>query len=101
MNKAFTKQNVIVLDEKYNLTSDGDSGIVLTFHEPRVKKDREGNDVDYEFEDKWYFTRIVQALRKYRDLSQNQAKSIDDLISKTNKLEVLLERLDKEFRQFE
>ena len=109
MNKAFTKNKIINLDESYYLESDGDSGVVLTFHEPRKKELTEkvdGKTVKtgvieaYLFEDKWYFTRIVQALKKYVELSQNSSESIEELLIKTDKIFTLLNDIDKEFKQF-
>ena len=107
-NKTFTKNSVINLDEFYTLTSDGDSGIVLTFQEKRTRKriDKEtkketGETEEYLFNEPRYFTRIVQALKRYVELSQNNCKTIEELLEKTNKMDVLLEKLDKEFRQFE
>ena len=106
-NKAFTKTAKIILDNKYYLESDSDNGIVLTFQENRTRKkiDKEskketGETEDYLFSDRWYFTRITQSLKKYVELSQNSCKTIEELLEKTNKIDVLLEKINNEFKQF-
>lgn len=109
MNKAFTKSSKIVLDDNYHLTSDGDSGVVLTFQEPREREEtkkengkivKTGNKEDFLFEDKWYFTRISQALTKYVDLTQNNSKSLEDLLAKINTVYSTIDTINKEFKQF-
>jgi len=101
MNKVFTNRTKIVLDKYYWLTSDGDSGIVLTFSETRQRKNKEtGETEDYVFEEKLYYTRIVQALKKYVDLTQNNCKTLEEILEKTSRIDALLERLDVEFKQF-
>jgi len=101
MNKIFTKKNRIELDNSWYMESDGASGIQLVFHEPRkrVKKGTEEEE-DYIFEDIFYFTRVVQALRHYCDANQNSAKNLEEILEKTDKIYNILEKLDKEFRQF-
>lgn len=107
MNKTFTKNSEIVLDEFYSLSSDGDSGIVLTFQEKRTRKKTDkdtkketGEIEEYLFTEPRYFTRIAQALKRYVELSQNNCKTIGELLEKTSKIDILLEKLDKEFKQF-
>jgi hypothetical protein len=74
MNKIFTKKNRIELDNSWYMESDSGNGIQLVFHEPRkrTKKDTDEKE-DYIFEDIFYFTRVVQALRHYCDATQNSA----------------------------
>lgn len=99
MNRVFTKSNKIILDEKWYITSDGDSGIVLTFHETRVGK-RNGVEEEYEFTEPFYYPRIVQALSGYVSKSQAKCETLGQVLEVTQKIFTLLERLDKEFRQF-
>ena len=109
MNKAFTKYNRIALDDKYALTSDGDNGIILTFEESRKREEtkkengktvKTGKLEDYLFVDKYYFTRISQALTKYVDLTQNSSKSLEDLFTKVNAIYEVISKIDKTFQQF-
>jgi hypothetical protein len=83
------------------MESDSGNGIQLVFHEPRkrAKKDSDEKE-DYIFEDIFYFTRVVQALRHYCDATQNSAKNLEEILEKTDKIHNILEKLDKEFRQF-
>jgi hypothetical protein len=109
-NKAFTKHSRVVLDESYVLESDGDSGIVLIFSEPRkkeiTKKEngkviKTGEFEDFMFEDRWYFTRIAQSLKKYVELTLNTSKTLQEIIEKEDKIINILTKLDLEFRQYE
>jgi hypothetical protein len=102
MNKTFTKSAKIELDSNWHLTSDGDSGIVLTFHEIRQRKNKTTNkEEDFLFEEKYYYTRIAQALIKYVDMVQNSSKSLDELFEKTESLNSVINKIDKEFKQYE
>ena len=110
MNKVFKKQNVIILDESYTLSSDGASGIVLTFSEMREREKttkidgkvvKTGEMEDFLFEDKDYYTRIEQALRNYAEKSQNKCKTIEEILKKTDEMMEFFYRLDREFKQFE
>lgn len=109
MNKAFTKSKKIVLDPNWHLTPDGDNGVVLTFHEIRErdklekvdgKQVKTGEKEDYLFEEKFYFTRIVQALKEYTEETQNNSESIKEILKKQEYIEKLLTKMDKEFEQF-
>lgn len=109
MNKIFTNNRVIVLDEKWDLTPDSDSGVVLTFREPRKrdktekingKKVKTGEVEDYIFEDKWYTTRVAQALRIYVEKSLSDLATFKEIIEKEDKIFDLISKLDKTFKQF-
>lgn len=101
MNKVFQNNSRIDLDNFYHLISDSDSGIILIFSEVRERINKKTEEMeDYIYEDKWYFTRIKQALSKYVDLTQNGCKTIEEILIKTDKIDKLLEKLDKTFMQF-
>ena len=108
-NKIFTNSKVVVLDEKWDLTPDSDSGVVLTFREPRKrdktekidgKKVKTGETEDYLFEDKWYTTRVAQALKIYVEKSLSESETFKEIIEKEDKIFDLISKLDKEFMQF-
>lgn len=109
MNVAFTKRKKIILDDSWYLVPDSDNGIVLVFHEYRDrekivkengKQEKTGEVEKYLFEEKFYFTRIVQALREYVEETQNSSKSLEELFKRQEKIELILETIDKEFKQF-
>jgi hypothetical protein len=110
MNKAFTKRRKIILDDNWYLNPDKDNGVILVFHEIRQREKIEkgsgpqvktGEIEDYEYEEKYYFTRIVQALKEYVEETQNKCKTLKEILEKQEKIESILNALDKEFRQFE
>lgn len=101
MNKVFTRTNKIILDDCYQLESDSDSGLILVFSEPRKRTSKTTRlDEDYIFFDRWYFTRISQALTKYVDLSQNSSKTLEELTTKIDEIYAVIKRIDLEFQQF-
>ena len=109
-NKTFTNSKKIELDNSWYIEPDGDSGIILTFHEPRKREKttkvdgktvKTGEVEDYIFTDVTYHTRIAQALRRYVDISQNNIKSLEELLEKTEKINEVINRIDKEFKQFD
>lgn len=101
MNKAFKNTEKIELDSNWAIIPDGFNGVVLVFSEPRKKENKKTEELeDYIFEEKWYHPRISQSLKEYVRITQNSSKTIEEILEKTDKLTTLLERLDKEFRQF-
>lgn len=108
-NKVFTNSKVIVLDEKWDLTPDSDNGIILTFKEVRQrekttkengKKVKTGEVEDYLFVDRWYTTRVAQALRIYVEKSLSDSSTFKEIIEKEDKIFKLITKLDNEFMQF-
>jgi len=101
MNNIFKKDKVIVLDDKYSLTNDGGNGIQLVFKETRKKEKKDSKLLEeYEYTDSYYFTRINQALNKYVELTQNNFKDLEDLISKTDKVFAVIEEFNLRFKQW-
>jgi hypothetical protein len=109
MNKAFTQQTKIVLDDKYYIEPDGDNGIVLVFSEMRkrdktVKENgktiKTGEQEDYLYESRTYHTRIAQSLMYYVEKTLNSSKTLEDIIQKEDKLLKIIEDLDQNFKQF-
>lgn len=109
MNKAFTKSKKIILDANWYLTPDADNGVILIFHEERQREKIEkgsgpqvktGEVEPYLFEEKFYFTRIVQALKEWVEETQNKSKTLKELLEKQEKIESILTKMDKEFKQF-
>ena len=109
MNKAFKKTKKIVLDSSYDITPDSGSGVVLTFTETRMKetiikqnnkKIHTGLFEPFLFTEKLYFPRIAQALRHYCNATLNNNDSIIEVISKAEKVYEIIEKIDKEFKQF-
>ena len=101
MNKAFTKTKIIELSSNWNLSPDSDNGMVLTFCQTREKIDKNtGKTVPFLFEEKFYFPRIAQALRHYATTTINNSDSLMDIISKSDMVYEMIEKIDKEFKQF-
>ena len=96
MNKAFTKTKELILDEKYKIIPDSDYGVILIHL--TEKENKKGEIVPYE--QKYYFTRIAQALRKYADLSMNKQNEYVLLINKMDELHSKIDFIDETFKQF-
>jgi hypothetical protein len=109
MNNIFkqSKKQVVELDEFFTLSPDGDSGLILTFSEPRKrekvdnKKVKTGETEDFIFEQKYYYPRLNQALSKYLELSQNApSKTVEELVERTNKLFKIIEEFEKKYKNW-
>ena len=102
MNNIFKKEKkeVIVLDDNYTLNHDGYSGVVLTFSEMREKEKKTGEKEQYLYEEPRYFATVGQALKRYVELSQNSAKSIEEIIEKTDKILAVAEDFRKNFKNW-
>lgn len=101
MNKVFTKTKKIKLDEFWYLVPDSDRGLMLVFNEirERVKKGTKEKE-DFLYEEKRFYPRVAQALHRYIETTQNNSETLQEIISKTENLTNLVEKLDKEFKQF-
>lgn len=101
MNKAFKNSIRIELDSNWFIESDGDNGVILTFREirERVNKKTEEKE-EYMFEDKFYYPRIAQALRAYVNKALNNSSSIQEIVEKEDLILSLIDKIDKEFKQF-
>lgn len=93
MNETFAKSKNIILDEKYSLQPDQFNGLVLTFSETRKRTKKDGTEEDFVFSDKWYFLKLSQTLRKYFQLKQMEAGSLEELLSKVESVEKIIEKL--------
>lgn len=102
MNEIFVKKgtNKIVLDANYYLEPDQFKGLVLVFHEPRVKekidpktRKKTGESENYIFEDRWYFPKLSQTLNKYMTLTLNNSFDIMDLIRYVKSVEQKIDAL--------
>lgn len=101
MNNAFKNTNMISLDSSHHITSDGENGVCLTFHEVRKReKVKTGETEEYLYEQKLYYPRICQAIRYYIDKTQNSSNSLEELATKLEYNKELLEKIDQDFKQF-
>lgn len=102
MNNTFKQKLQLDLDENWHLTPDGDNGIVLTFHEIRQRKSKKTKEEeDFLFEDKYYYPRVAQCLRKYSQIVQNTTESIEKILENSEKTLEVISRIDREFKQFD
>ncbi len=103
MNNIFkqSKKQVVELDEFFTLSPDADSGLILTFSEPRKRNKTDGTEEDFIFEQKYYYPRLHQALSKYLELSQNApSKTVEELVERTNKLFKIIEEFRDKYRNW-
>ena len=99
-NKAFTKTKRIELDEKWHITPDADSGVVLTFSETRQRKNKEEVLENYLFKDEFFFPKISQGLEKYVKITGNSTSTIEEILENSRKTKDLIDKIEKEFKQF-
>ena len=102
MNKSFTKSKELILDKNYKITPDSDSGVILVFSEMREKLNKKTGLLEpFLFIERFFYPRISQALRYYSAKAINDAKSIKEAIERSELVFNLIEKLDKEFKQYQ
>lgn len=88
MNNVFKNAGTkrIELDDKFYLAPDENYGLMLTQEVVKIRKkvDKEtkkpnGEEEEYIATEKYYFTKLSQAVNKYIQLSGNEATSIEEL----------------------
>ena len=105
MNEVFKKagKEEIILDDNFKMHHDSFRGIILTFSEMRErekvdeKRKKTGEKEEYLFEEHRYFARVDQALERFVELSQNSAKSIEEILEKTDKILAVVEEFKVKF----
>lgn len=80
MNTIFKSKAKVEIDSNYYLTTDTFNGVCLVQHYPAKKKNKEGKEVDYTAEDRWYFPMVSQALNKYVELKQIILPEITEML---------------------
>lgn len=110
MNKAFTKEKIIVLDDNYKIvpcTSSNGVELIHTTIEKRFVQTGRGSkrvttDVlkDFVKTETFYYTRVAQALSHYSEAVVNQCTDFKEIISKTDEVIAVLKKIDNEFKQF-
>jgi len=93
MNKIFKETQKITLDDNYYLEPDQFKGLVLVFHEQRVREKKDGGTEGYEFEERYYFPKLSQTIRRYSELVLNASNDITDLLGRVERLEQVIHRL--------
>jgi len=96
MNKAFTKTKELVLDVNYKIIPDSDNGVILVF---LTEKENKKGEV-LPFEEKYYFTRIAQALEKYINLSLSVDNTILEVLVNSKRIFEIVKSIDVTFKQF-
>lgn len=98
MNNIFKKQEMIQVSEGYTLSPDSDRGIILTFSEEATKTNKKtGLETPYIAEKKYYYPSVGIALNKYFELSQNSAKSLEEVVSKTDEILTVIKEFKTKF----
>jgi hypothetical protein len=98
MNNIFKKQEMIQLGEGYTLSRDSDRGVVLTFSEETTKTNKKtGIEAPHIAETKYYYPSVGMALNKYVELSQNSAKDLEEVVSKTNEILTVIKEFKDKF----
>lgn len=102
MNKLFKGgKKVVKIDDKYYLVTDGYHGVCLTFHEPRERLKKNSTEEEtYEFEEKWYFTMVGQAIEKYVELSQNKFEDLTDIVTSTRRILDVMEEFKTNYKNW-
>jgi len=101
MNNIFSKSSKIELNNEWHLEPDSDNGVILIFSEIRERKNKKTEEQEeFLYTEPYYYPRVGSALKHFVDTTQNESKTLEELIAKVDYNTELLERLNKEFMQF-
>lgn len=84
---------MIKLDNNYHLEPDQFKGLVLVFTEERERKKKDGTTEAYTFVDRWYYPKLSQVMSRYLMLTQNDSKTLEDLLDRVTRVENLINNL--------
>lgn len=84
---------MIKLDNNYHLEPDQFKGLVLVFTQERERKKKDGTTETYTFVDRWYYPKLSQIMSRYLMLTQNDSKTIEDLLDRVTRVENLINNL--------
>lgn len=80
MNNIFKTKAKVEIDSNYYLVTDSFNGVCLVQHYPAKRKNKEGKEVEYTAEDRWYVSTVGQALNKYVELKQIILPQISEML---------------------
>lgn len=75
-------ENFTIEGEKYNW--------ILKFEENRTREDKNGKEVSYVSRDTWYYPKVSQALRRYKEEALKISDSVEELLQKVENLETVI-----------
>lgn len=78
----------MILNKNYEIIQD-DTNTILKFSEPRIRKDNEGNNVEYIGTEQWYYPNLKSALKAYLNKSIYD-ETIVGVIKKIESVEELI-----------
>ena len=79
------------LDQFYSINSDS-AGCILNFTEQRTRE-KNGEEIEYIFNDKWYFLSIEQCLNKYLDLKIEKSQDVEDCVNKIEEVRSIINKI--------
>jgi hypothetical protein len=94
------KPKELKLDDNYTVKPYKQGGVVVIFTEKRVKTKEDGTKEAYTFADKFYFTRVSQALRFYVDRELSIDESLELMIDKAESIYKRIDSLEAVFKTF-
>lgn len=100
MNKIFKNTGKVKIDETFHLETDGFSGVVLVQKIPSIRKNKEGEGVQYIKEDKWYFPTVALALKKYTDLNQILLPTVEEMLEVQKQILNIFEDFRKNYKNW-
>lgn len=88
------------LDDHYAVKPYKQGGVEVIFTEKRVRTKEDGTKEAYTFTDKFYFTKLSQALRFYVDRELSIDESLDLMIDKAESIYKRIDSLEAVFKTF-
>ena len=100
-NNIFKTKAKVEIDSNYYLVTDSFNGVCLVQHYPAKKKNKEGVEVDFIAEDRWYFTMLSQALTKYVELKQIILPEIAEMVEVQKQVLGILKKFEDNYKNWD
>jgi len=83
---------MIKINDNWSIDTSGE-GCTLTFAEKRIKNKDKENEVEFTFEENYYYGNVTQCLQAYLRKTQEDAKDVKDCIRITEEALEEIKRL--------
>lgn len=100
MNNIFKKEEVIKLDSKYFITTDGFNGVCLVERTKKERVKKDGTKELIDSENKTYHANLGQALQKYFDLAQKEIKNLDEIQQHLKEINTTLTEFKNKYKNW-
>lgn len=101
MNNIFKTKKKVELDSNHYLETDGFKGVCLVQQSSAKRKSKEGQEVDYIKEERFYYPNIALALNKYVDLKQVILPEVSEMLKVQEEVLKILKNFELKYKNWD